>query len=179
MRFGQDVFDQVISFSNIWERIKQTWITTEQGRKRVPEPHHRQHAWLKYRQTVKSFRDEARLLLALGRYQVSDRVKRGFVQDAGTWFGSWQEWEPSEPAKAVASADSEAQRRRDAYAFHSVSVAAFILEFGDPARSVSARDAFNDWAKAGGEGNIFSEGTCSPAHDFWDRWLELAAEVTA
>lgn len=169
------VFDQASAFENLWQNIRQTKVATAKGRKCAPEPHHKQTAYRHYRRKVRSFADDTRCLAALGEYRTSDRVKAGYVQDAGTFLNQFEEWIPEAQEATMGEVDEET-RKREAAEFHRPRVEQFIAEHGDPSRSASARALFNEWAGSAGDGGIFAAWKCSPTHDFWDMWRELVGE---
>lgn len=169
---GGDLFDQEAAFVRHWEEIKQTRVQTERGRLQAPAPHHRVKAWREYRKSVRSPQQDAECWHSRANYRKSDRVKRGYVQDAGTWFGRWREWLDDAPQTSRDAAPTSSEL----YEFHRERVETFLAGVGDPDRSVSARAAFNEWAGALGDGAIFADGACGSARDFWDRWKELASQ---
>jgi uncharacterized protein YdaU (DUF1376 family) len=62
-------------------------------KRRTPKPVHKPMAEKRFRKTVRGAEDFERLLRARDRYGQSERVRRGFVQDASTWLGDWESWE--------------------------------------------------------------------------------------
>jgi hypothetical protein len=62
---------------------------------RIPEPVGKKAARNHFLASVHSPRDLADLRVALANYRAADRVKRGFVQNASTWFNNWRDWIPA------------------------------------------------------------------------------------
>lgn len=52
----------------------------------------RKESFNRYQASVKSLRDARDCAEALEIYKQSERVKKGFIQNASTWFGDWQSW---------------------------------------------------------------------------------------
>jgi hypothetical protein len=72
------------NFSEIWADVLAVGI---------PKPVRKAIAFKHFKASVKTPADLADLRKALRNYRVSDRVtRRGFVQDASTWFNNWRDW---------------------------------------------------------------------------------------
>lgn len=139
-------FDQASAFENLWQNIRQTKVATAKGRSCAPEPHHKQTAYRHYRRKVRSFADDSRCLAALGAYRSSDRVKAGYIQDAGTFFNQFEEWEPDGAQEAtmgevdMAAFRIRAQQEREAapdLAWHRVATALTSAHLEDAADFVA------------------------------------------
>lgn len=89
----QGDFDAEAAFDAVWADVLSV---------RVPNPAHKGKARRLFRGSVKSEVSLTRFTEALSRYRRAKRVVQGWVQDAGTWFGDWEQWETyTEPAKAA------------------------------------------------------------------------------
>lgn len=51
--------------------------------------------------SVKTSEDYDAIQVALKNYLNSDRVRRGFVQNASTWFNNWRDWVDQKPVEVV------------------------------------------------------------------------------
>lgn len=86
-------FDQEESFSQVWADIISV---------KIPKPVRKALAEKHYRASVKDAATHQRLLVGLRFYRESERVSRGFIQDASSWFNNWQEWESNpDPIKSA------------------------------------------------------------------------------
>lgn len=66
-----------------------------------------------YQGTVKSLEDARACANALGVYLQSERVKRGFVQNASTWFNDWEAWKHDQRRDSPRFARAETERAAD------------------------------------------------------------------
>lgn len=81
------------AFDEIWKNILA---------KPVPEPVGKKDAQRHYLASVASPVDAADCLVALENYRRSERVQKGFVQNASTWFNNWRDWLSVKPAQSNA-----------------------------------------------------------------------------
>ena len=78
---------------------------------KYPKKIGRKEAERHFMATVKTIEDFALIGIALEHYLKSERVAKGFVQNASTWFNNWQDWvdfeEIEKPKKEVQQIPSE------------------------------------------------------------------------
>jgi hypothetical protein len=94
-------FDQEQAFGEIWA----DFLTA-----RVPDPKHKALARRYFGASVKSPESLSSLRKAIANYRDSERVAKGFVQDASTFLHDWQTWEVV-VAKPRVAVDGLAQTR--------------------------------------------------------------------
>lgn len=64
---------------------------------RYPDKTGKKAAYRHFNATVKNDIDLVRMHRALDNYLKSERVKKGYTQNASTWFNNWQDWEKPTP----------------------------------------------------------------------------------
>ena len=126
---------------------------------RVPVPAHKKSALRHFVATVKTPEAYAACLAARENYKASDRVRRGFVQDAHTWFNDWQSW------MVGRNTSTHERSQGERISMHAPFVRAVLMEAGDPDTSAVAREEFN-----------IRLASTIDAPDPWARWKEVCAE---
>lgn len=66
---------------------------------RAPAPFHRKMAKFRYLMTVRNEDDAERCAQAQRNYARAERVRRGYIQDASTWFDDWESWVDVTPSR--------------------------------------------------------------------------------
>lgn len=77
------LFDVEKVFSLVWAEISAV---------KVPKPVRKSLSRRHFAASVASVEDVELLAKAVTNYRASERVKRGYVQDASTFFNNWREW---------------------------------------------------------------------------------------
>lgn len=63
-----------------------------------------------YKASVKTEQDYLNIQKAINNYKLSDKVKKGFIQNGSTWFNNWQDWIDYQEPKFKTETETTEQR---------------------------------------------------------------------